>query len=95
MSYFEAVAASQTDQALGTTGAKGDWLKGLLCVVATAATSSVSIKDGTGSAVEVLPNNVGAGIGTYPVPIDMISSSGAWKITTGAGVAVVAIGDFR
>lgn len=93
--YFEAVAASQSAQALGVTGAKGDWLKGLLCVVATAATSSVSITDGSGSAVEVLPNNVGAGVGTYPVPIDAISHSGAWKVTTGAGVAVVAFGEFR
>lgn len=92
---YETVAASQSDQALGTTGAAGDVLEGLLCVVTTAATSQVQIKDGSGSAITVLPDNVGGGIGTYPLPINLRSVSGAWKITTGAGVAVVAIGQFR
>lgn len=90
---YKTVAASQTDSVLGT-GAAGDYLEGLTCVVATAATSQVQIKDGAGSAITVLPNAVGGGVGTYYVPLGMISGSGAWKITTAAGVSVVAIGDF-
>lgn len=90
---YETVAASQTDQVLGATGAAGDVLDGLVCVVATAATSQVQIKDGAGSAITVLPNGV-AGVGTYPVPLGLKSASGAWKVTTAAGVSVIAVGNF-
>lgn len=90
---YETVAASQTDQVLGGAGAKGDFLEGLLCVVATAATSQVQIKDGSGSAITVLPNGVSA-VGTQFVPILCTSASGAWKITTAAGVSVLATGRF-
>jgi hypothetical protein len=91
---YETVAASQTDQALGTNGAAGDFLEGLICVVTTAATSQVQIKDGSGSAITVLPNNVGPGVGTYNIPLGLTSKSGAWRITTAAGVAVIAVGRF-
>jgi hypothetical protein len=91
---YETVAASQTDQVMGATGAAGDYLEGVLCVVATAATSQVQIKDGAGSAITVLPNAVGPGVGTYYVPLGLTSTSGAWKITTAAGVSVIGIGDF-
>lgn len=93
-SQYETVAASQTDQAMGATGATGDYLESLICVVSTAATSQVQIKDGAGSAITVLPNSVGAGVGTYILPVGLISLSGAWKITTAAGVAVIATGRF-
>ena len=38
--------------------------------------------------------------GTYPLtpfflPLGMKSVSGAWKITTGAAVSVIAVGDFK
>jgi hypothetical protein len=91
---YETVAASQTDISLGVTGAAGDYIEGLLCVVATAATSQVQIKDGAGSAITVLPNAVGAGVGTYYVPLGLVSLSGAWKVTTAAGVSVIGTGDF-
>jgi hypothetical protein len=91
---YETVAASQTDQVLGATGAAGDYLEGLLCVVATAATSQVQIKDGSGSAITVLPNAVGPGVGSYYVPLGLTSTNGAWKVTTAAGVSVIGMGDF-
>lgn len=91
---YETVAASQTDQVLGATGATGDHLEGLVCVVSTAATAQVQIKDGNGSAFTVFPNNPGGGIGTYYVPIKARSLAGAWKVTTAAGVAVFATGNF-
>lgn len=91
---YETVAAGQTDQALGVTGAAGDFLHRLLCIVTTAATSQVQIKDGSGAAITVLPNNVGGGVGTYPLEFNIRSTNGAWKITTAAGVAVVAAGRF-
>ena len=91
---WETVAASQTDQALGSTGAAGDYLEKLIITVGTAATAAVSIKDGTGSSIPVLPNSPGGGIGVYVVPLDMISLDAGWKVTTGAGSTVIAVGRF-
>jgi hypothetical protein len=90
---YEHVAASQTAQVLGGTGAVGDYLQRLICTVSTAATSAVTILDGATSHV-VLPNAVGSGVGVYVIEIGAASSSGAWKVTTGAGVEVIAVGIF-
>lgn len=94
---YETVAASATDQILGAAGGIGDYLEGLLCVVATAATSQVQIKDGNGSAITVLPNAVGAGVGTYYVPVGLLTvnaTTPGWKVTTAAGVSVIGTGKF-
>ena len=78
---YEHVAASQTAQVLGTTGAKGDYIHRLICTVTTAATGNVVLVDGSG-------------IGVYNVEINAVSADGAWKVTTGAGVEVMAVGIF-
>jgi hypothetical protein len=91
---YETVAASQTNQVLGTIGAVGDYLGRLVCVVSTAATAQVQIKDGGGSAITVFPNSPGGGVGTYVIPLGLKSAAGAWQVTTGAGVAVLAVGAF-
>lgn len=91
---YETVAPSQTDQVLGSVGAAGDYLDKLICVVATASTAQVQIKDGAGSAITILPNSPGGGLGTYTIPIELKSNTGAWKITTGAGVSVISCGKF-
>jgi hypothetical protein len=91
---YETVAASQTDQVLGATGAAGDWLQRLIITVGTALTAATSIKDGSGSSIPILPNSPGGGIGVYVVELGLKSTSGAWKVTTGAGATVVAVGDF-
>jgi hypothetical protein len=93
---YQTVAASQTDAALGGSSINvGDFLERLICVVATAATSAVSIKDGAGSSISILPNNVGGGVGTYPIPVGLQSRTGKWTVTTGAGVSVIAVGRFK
>ncbi len=90
------VAANQSSGvALGDTGgAAGDFIQRLVCIVNTPATSQVQIKDGSGSAITVLPDNVAGGIGTYPIEITAKSVDGAWSVITGAGVEVIAIGRF-
>jgi|GEM_PF-916838 len=93
---WETVAASQTDQVMGATGAAGDDLDFLLVVPASTSPGAVSIKDGSGSAITVF-----AGGGTslsnlvpFPIPINLRSIAGAWKVTTGAGLSVIAVGNF-
>jgi len=91
---YEHVAVSQTNQVLGGTGAAGDYIHRLVCTVATAATAQVQIKDGSGAAHTVLSNSPGGGIGVYNIEMNVVSRNGAWQVTTGAGVEVLAIGVF-
>lgn len=94
---YETIAASQTAQAMGATGATGDYLAGVLIIPATTGAGAVSIADGSGSAITIF-----AGGGTtaladlrpFLVPLGLFSTSGAWKITTGANVTAVGIGKF-
>ena len=91
---YETVAASQTAIVLGTTGAKGDRIKKLIITVTTAATSTVALLDNTTS-VSLVP--AATAIGVYTIHFGeqgIVSTIGAWSITTGAGVNLIAIGDF-
>ena len=88
---YEHVAVSQTGQVLGATGATGDYLHRLVITVGTAATSTVSLLDNTTSHVLVAANTA---IGVYSIEINTFSKNGAWKVTTGAGAEVIAIGNF-
>lgn len=92
---YQTVAASQSAKRLGSTGANGDFLARLVCVVATAVTADVQIQDGaSGTPITVLPNSPGSGIGTYDLDLGIQSTAGGWYITTGAGVSVIAVGQF-
>jgi hypothetical protein len=94
---YEHVAAAQTAQVLGGTGAKGDYLHRIICTVTTAATGNVVIVDGSGTGIlthTICPASPGSGIGVYNVELNAVSANGAWKITTGAGVEVMAVGIF-
>jgi hypothetical protein len=94
---YEHISASQTAQVLGGTGAVGDYLHRIICTVSTAATAAVQIVDGSGAGVlthTILPNSPGNGIGVYNIEMNAVSANGAWKITTGAGVEVMAVGIF-
>lgn len=93
---YETVAASQTDQALGPTGAAGDLLTGLLVIPATTSPGAVQIKDGSGSAITVFTGGGSSVSNLVPffIPLGMVSQAGAWKVTTGAAVSVIAVGNF-
>ena len=94
---YEHVAASQSAQVLGGTGAVGDYLHRIVCTVTTAATDNVVIVDGSGAGIlthTIVPASPGSGINVYNVELNAISANGAWKITTGAGVEVMAVGIF-
>ena len=92
---WQTVAAGATGTVLQVSaGTTGDYLESILCVVATAATSQVMIGDGAAPAIVILPNNVGGGVGTYPVPLGITSKTGSWRVTTAAGVSIIASGNF-
>lgn len=93
---YETVAASQTDQSMGATGATGDYLAGLLVIPATTSPGAVSIKDGAGSAITVFTGGALSVSNLVPffVPLGAISVAGAWKVTTGTNVSAVGVGAF-
>lgn len=93
---YETVAASQTDQILGATGAKGDVLDGLLVIPATTSPGAVSIKDVGGSAITVFTGgatSVGSLIPFF-IPLGYRSELAGWSVTTGASVSVIGSGNF-
>jgi len=90
---YETVAASQTGQVLGGTGATGDYVHRLIISVVTVATASVTLLDGATSIV-ILTGAATVVPGIYSVELNMRSASGAWSITTGAGATVIAVGRF-
>lgn len=93
---YETVAASQTDQVLGATGAVGDYLSHLLVVPASTSPGAVSIKDGSGTAITVFAGGTGSvtSLAPFAIPLNMLSASGAWKVTTGASVSCIGVGSF-
>jgi hypothetical protein len=93
---YETVAASQTNQAMGPTGAVGDYLKGVLVVPATTSPGNIQIKDGSLTAVTIFAGGATSVTTLTPfyVELGIHSVSGAWQITTGANVSAIGIGQF-
>lgn len=93
MSSYKTVAASQTGASIngaGQAGKKGDILRRVIVNVATSATGTVTILDG---ATSIALTSANIPIGTYSLDLDLISQSGAWTVTTGAGASVIAVLD--
>lgn len=92
---YETVAASQTAQVLGNTGAAGDWLERLIITPANTSPGAVAVLDG-GTSITLFAGGATsvADLAPIVVPFGMASASGPWKITTGADVSVIAVGKF-
>jgi|CXWL01.1.fsa_nt_gi hypothetical protein len=92
---YETVAASQTAQALGATGATGDFISHILVVPATTSPGNVLLLDNATS-ITVFTGGASSVSNLVPftIPIGAKSVSGAWKITTGANVSCVGVGKF-
>lgn len=92
---YETVAASQTAQVLGATGALGDYISGLLVIPATTSPGNVLLLDNATS-ITLFAGGAASVSNLVPffIPLGMISVSGAWKVTTGANVSVIGIGNF-
>lgn len=94
---YETVAASQTAQKLGATGAVGDILGTLTIIPATTGAGNVSIKDGNGSAISVFATGTLADLTPIVLPLNMkasVTTTPGWSVTTGANVSVIATGNF-
>ena len=92
---YETVAASQTDQILGPAGAVGNVIDKIIVSVATAATSTCSIKDGNGSAIVITAANTPIGVYTVLLGARCVNATTpGWKVTTGAGCTAGAVGRF-
>lgn len=93
---WETVAASATAQAIGATGATGDWISHIIIVPATTSPGAVSIKDGAGSAITIFAGGASSVTSLVPftVALDMKSLAGAWSVTTGTNVSAIAVGNF-
>lgn len=94
---YETVGASvSTPQTIGGTGAAGDYLVGLLVVPGTTSPGAVQIKDGSNSAITVFEGGA-ASVGDlrpFFIYLGLRSIVGAWQVTTGANVSVIAVGAF-
>lgn len=93
---YETVAASAAAQVLGSTGAAGDLLIGLLVVPASLSPGAITIKDGADGAITVFAggaNSVGSLV-PFTIYLNLRSRTGAWAVTTGQNVSVIASGDF-
>jgi hypothetical protein len=93
---YETVAASQTAQVLGTNGAVGDRILRLVIIPATVAGGVVTLLDGSTSIAVYVGGATTALLEVKPITVElgMVSVSGPWKITTGANISVIAVGDF-
>jgi hypothetical protein len=90
---YEAVAASATDQICGDLGAVGDYLSHIVIQPTTTAAGTVTVKDGS-TVIFTFTTGTLSNLSPITVPFNVNSSTGAWKITTGLNVAVLAFGDF-
>jgi hypothetical protein len=92
---YETVAASQTAQALGATGATGDYIMGILVVPATTSPGNVLLLDNATSITVFVGGATSvSNLVPFMIPLGIYSVSGAWKITTGANVSCIGIGNF-
>jgi hypothetical protein len=96
---YETVAASQTAQVLGPTGATGDYLSHCVIYPTTTTPGVVTVFDNAsaaGSNVIAFPGGASSVSNLAPIaiPAGAISTAGAWKVTTGANLVVTCYGKF-
>jgi hypothetical protein len=98
-SAYETVAASQTAQVLGPTGATGDYLSHCVIYPVTTSPGVVTVFDNANAAGTNVIAFAGGATSTsnltpISVPVGSISTAGAWKVTTGTNVIVTCYGKF-
>lgn len=92
---YELVAASQSTQTIGPVGGAGDVLEKIIIVPETTGAGTVAIKDGSTTAINVFVAGTLSDLKPIVISIAARSTSGAWQVTTGANVHVIAVGKFK
>ena len=98
--HYETVAAAQTAQVLGSANATDrgqELLKRLIIVPASVSPGVVTIIDGSTS-IAIFPGGANSLTELKPIVVDLEINSGAgnaWSVTTGASIAVIAVGRFK
>lgn len=89
---YKFIAASQTNSILETSvGSVGDLLESIIIIPTSASPGAVSIKDGAGTAMQIF---AGSGANPLVMRLSIKSAVGAWQVTTGTAVTVLATGEF-
>jgi len=76
-----------TTTMLGTTGAIGDFLSTVTIVPETLNPGSISIKDGSGTAIVIFAGGTGSVLSLVPFTVNLgyTSTGVGWQIVTGSG----------
>lgn len=98
-STYETIAASQTGQILGSTGAIGDYLSHCVIYPTTTTPGVVTVFDdasAAGSNVIAFPGGASSVSNLAPIaiPVGAVSVTGEWRVTTGANLVVTCYGKF-
>lgn len=97
-STYNTVAASQTAQALtgGSGGATGDYLSHCTIIPTSTSPGVVTILDNS-TTIYSFPGGASSlsNLVPFTIPIGAQSTTGAWKVTTGASLSVVCVGRFH
>lgn len=99
-SDYQLVAASQLNaifKGQSGVGGQGDVIEHLIIVPETLTPGLVQLKDGTDAAFNVFNTGVGAAglnseLRPFVLRLGIRSRVGAWQITTGAQIHVIAVG---
>ena len=80
----------------GAGGAAGDYLSHVTLVPASTSPGAVSIADGSGAAIALFAGGAASllSLAPFTVVVGARSTTGKWQLTTGAGIAAIAFGQF-
>lgn len=90
---YETVAAGQTAQALGATGAAGDYLEKCIFQPANTACGTTTVLDGT-TVIYTYTAGTLSDLKPWTVEFNAVATAAGWKVTTGTSIAVLAVGNF-
>lgn len=96
-SEYEAVPASTADAICGATGGVGDYIGGVLVTPTTKSPGPVSIKDGSsGTPIPLFAGGADSISTLHPffIPLGIRCSAAGWRLTTGANLTALPVGNF-
>ena len=90
---YQTQAASSGPTQLGTTGAVGDYLAGVLVVPTSTTVGAITATDGA-TAIVLFAGGTISDIKPFPIQFGAKAIGAGWKLTVGVAMSVVAFGSF-